>query len=80
MAQTLYGTRRNAKQRNKEKKCMELPLDGERGEEEAGEWIDLKNEWNEWGECVMAIFIDEGFDYFNFNLFGEKKMMWLLGW
>lgn len=35
---------------------------------------------DEWLKCVMAVYIGEGFDYFNFNLFGEKKMMWLLGW
>lgn len=41
---------------------------------------------DEWLKCVMAVYIGEGFDYFNFNLIclekekGEKKMMGLLGW
>ena len=36
---------------------------------------------DEWLKCVMAVYIGEGFDYFNFNLIclekekGEKKMM-----
>ena len=40
---------------------------------------------DEWLKCVMAVYIGEGFDYFNFNLIclekekGEKKMMGLLG-